>query len=87
MTRWLSRDWWFPMVGPGNDRVVPWLGPARFLPIALLLGAAYAALTKDFVGDDAVAWSDGPFIAGFWVLMCYGIARKTARGPAAGCWP
>jgi hypothetical protein len=66
--RWRWVAWWFPTVGPDNDRVVPWLGPARSLPLFLALYATYFALIRGWVGDDATGWAAFPTLAGIAVV-------------------
>jgi Kef-type K+ transport system membrane component KefB len=43
--------WLFPTVGPDNDRVVPWWGPARALLCVLPLYAAWFWLLGHLTGD------------------------------------
>lgn len=74
--RWPSSAWWFPTVGPDNDRVVPWWGPARFLPLALLTYAVYFSLLSHFVEDDFDGWAGAPSLTGLAVVVGFCGRRK-----------
>src|SRR5262245_49731004 len=77
---WPSTAWWFPTVGPDNDRVVPWLAPARSLPVALVFYAVvFAVLYHVRIADDAAeAWALAPCIAGWAVVV--GLCGRRKHG-------
>jgi len=63
-----SRSWWFPTVGPANDRIVSWLGPARSLSFVLLIFAVIFFWLSHSVEGGFDGWAGAPVDTGIVVV-------------------
>jgi hypothetical protein len=67
--------WLFPTVGKDNDRVVPWLGPARSIPCVLAWFAIYLA-AADYVLGPVDVWAPAPAATAATVVVGFCGRRK-----------